>query len=188
MTTRHPRDLAAEIVRDLRTDPETRRHFSMSSWAGMGTCDTVGCIAGTAILRSDMARTMFLFGPSRRILDWRMSCIAEEVAAELLGISEAYTAGDLFMPSTHVDRVLGSKDPFAYLPSQARPPAETVARMREWAESARQTRPDEPRHMCWWTRLNRRITPDQAATALERVALDDVPWCDWSEAMAEEPA
>ena len=158
--------IAEKLIHDLRYDAHTREHFSISSWTGRGTCNTVGCIAGTAILMS--LGDKYLDDPAE--IRFHMSGAGSYIAAgaRILGIAEHQTAKDLFLPWEAADSILKfGPAHFDYLPTQARPDLSTVARMKVWARK----------------RLYTDHTPDRCALALERIVRDEIPYCDWAYAM-----
>ena len=177
---------AVKLINQLRFDPQVREHFSISKWDGKGTCKTVGCIAGTAILQ---AGQRLFSGISRDDIISR--------AQRILGIEFRQTATHLFVPwiqagdltnwmvldarvlvvdregiETARDRALG------YLPLQAQPDLSTVEKMLRWAIDY-EGRPREAAVV---------FTPDVAANALEQVTVGEMPFVNWARAEAEAQA
>lgn len=184
--------LAKQIVHDLRHDEETRRSFSMDSWIGKGTWGTVGCIAGTALMRAydefySDSEGLPLHSGFEKIRAMTRRPVGEcsrfaphpivETAQALLGIEFTETAWDLFVPCQNIDFSPESRH-FEYLPTQARPDLSTIDEMRRWAKKME----NYPLY------ASPVFTPDVAAYALERVAIDGVPYCNWAEAFERERA
>lgn len=177
--------IAEKLIHNLRHDAHTRAHFDMSKWAGKETCNTVGCITGTAIMMAH---------PEFEDVDevWDLPKI--EVRAnhrpyqpyiingmKILGIPFFETAADLFIPMdwTVLKAWTAAKDYYnylpedyyGYLPKQARPTNEHIEKMKEWAQQNK-----EGLH---------NITPTVAARGLELVTKDELPYMDWQRAFEE---
>jgi len=166
--------IAEQLIHNLRHDSYTRQHFSITAWRGKNTCNTVGCIAGTALIMSGDWKTVGgVLNPKNFFGEFVSN------ARLVLGIEFHDTAFDLFLPNGWTRRVRGklwyydfterpiSLD-YSYLPEQARPSPDYVAEMREWTEN-----------------FDNDVTPDQAARALELVTKDELPYCDWKRAVEE---
>ncbi len=158
--------IAQKLINNLRHDPHTRKHFSISEWEGAGTCGTVGCIAGTAIYMLGQERGRLVEGDPLETANLLGFLDIIQAGQEMLGIEFYETAKQLFVPLKLAWDFRDRRDPFAYLPTQARPGLSTVAKMIAWAESY------------YWEG----VTPDRAAFALERIVRDGVPYCNWAEA------
>ncbi len=183
--------LAKQLIDDMRHNKYVRAHFNMLYYHGRNRCNTVGCIAGTAIYMSNTKIGIDKAGIARlsMILAAHGTSAIEDgelvYAQKLLGINHTKTAIDLFMPWEQMKalqpstkyfprgRVPRPADHFDYLSHNERPDLDTVRKMIQWAR----------------LRENVSIDPsvDQAALALERVVRDEIPYCNWAEAYDSEP-
>lgn len=208
------KSFAKELIYNLRNDYLTRKHFNMGSWTS-SHCNTVGCIAGTAVAmavdRKFRINSATEPGTIRRhagllvisdlvdtnnpechdlnnVVDWSYSRLAEH----FLNIPFKRTADDLFQPPNQAERLVynihSGRHPFDYLPDQARPAEETVEAMRKWAKGwcgstkEREVREGLDYDASWVSHMYEAVTPNQAAFALERVVIDEVPYANWAEA------
>lgn len=170
-------DLARKLIHDLRFDAHTREHFNISSWGGNGTCGTVGCIAGTALVRAygltflnssgDYTGGEFPWGYSRS-------------AAGVLGLSkvsgffdEIYVADQLFIPLMYWASPLkkngADADFLKRLGHNERPDLSTVEKMVSFAHAL----------------PNTAFHPTHCANALENVIEHGREYVDWAEAWVE---
>ena len=157
-----------KLIYNLRNDAHTRKHFSINAWEGAGTCNTVGCIAGTAIFMEMVDLNLHLGGEERlKNRQIKLGRYSQD-GQRILGIPYYETASHLFIP-LHSASLIENLGPevFSYLPTQARPDQSTFERILSWAKNP----------------FSGEITPDRAALALERIVKDEIPYCDWSYAM-----
>lgn len=168
--------LALDLIHALRHSPATQKHFRMNTWVHQRSdCGTMGCIAGTACLMSDLDKEEVFAAASCSDDDYFITN-----AQRLLGIPFTQTAEDLFIPPHQAQRLLRISRPFQYLPEQAMPPAETVAAMKKFAESFEDQKSAFPSINSY--QMFAEITPQRAAFALERLVKDEMPYCNWAEA------
>lgn len=162
--------LAAGLIRDLRHDAHTREHFSIYSWDGKGTCGTVGCIAGTALVRAYGIRWCSRPKASNERLhegEFPYSSYIEGGMA-VLGLPSLQVAKQLFLPSTdwHHPLLRNGHAFFDYLSHNEHPDLDSVEKMIAWARNCR-----SPTY-----------TPDACANAFEAVLLHERGYIDWAEA------
>jgi hypothetical protein len=172
-------ELAQKLFHDLRFDPHTRKHFNISSWSGGGTCGTVGCIAGTAILRAVPAAAV-----SGADILWSSKDVPgfdtdkwgyghSSLGAYLLGLSSVKLAEQLFLPLSEWTSPLvscGDQAKFiASLSHNERPDLSSVEKMVAWAKAM----------------PPRRFHPTHCANALENVLTKERQYVDWAEAWCE---
>lgn len=171
-------DLARQLVWDLRNDPYTREHFSISSYLGKETCGSVGCIAGTAFYRAfPELQGKFPRGKQGDFLEAIYKATSElpsEVGARILGLPSISVAEQLFLPWEHWQAPLASgfADFIFKLSDNERPNLDTVEKMIAWAKSFNGS-PMMP-------------GPSACANALENVIEKERMYVDWAEAW--EPA
>lgn len=157
-----------DLINDLRHEERLRKHFKMGTWFSSidkRRCGTVGCIAGTILLRNGRTAGQY----------FRADDVARTIeadAAEILEIPRA-VAQHLFLPHSwtidlvcegfhrHYEHLWHEKDNY-------RCDLTTIESMKKWALKCD-------------THWDHNITPDGAADVLEGI-LDRHPgWVDWSE-------
>lgn len=178
-------NIARELVHNLRHDPHVRRHFSIVSWDGKGTCGTVGCIAGTAVA---MQQQLTPWDNLRKIYtatagaataatkgDWG-TFGRVGVGARILGL-DPELARQLFLPDNWL---LGLSMPTVYPPlfilpdagHNRKPSAEYIEELKAWAVAQDAVE------------FIKSCTPDASANALEDL-LDGQPYVDWKSAIEQ---
>ncbi len=163
--------LAEQLIHDLRYDPHTRHHFDIDSWSGKATCRTVGCIAGTAILRTFASAHPYEHTIAIPELggDWNYV----DLGAELLGLPSTEVGEQLFLPVTDWLGPLqryGHYTPFLErLTHNERPNLPTVEAMLAWANSY-----DDHHERIWWS-------PEHCAATLENLLKHERLYVDWAE-------
>lgn len=160
-------ELAASIIHDLRHDLHTREHFYIYAWEGRKTCGTVGCIAGTAILRVYPQE-------ERDCLQWNLrGGDLVGTAVELLGLPTRAVGNCLFIPGDNwIDPILEKgkeADWLVALGDNERPDLETVAKMVAWVKTVDRFRESN-------------FGPTACANALESVLKHERQYVDWAEA------
>lgn len=177
-------DLAKQLIHDLRFDAHTREHFSITSWEGRGTCGTVGCIAGTAILRAAAnAGFVRVFSPrgaekyvgdAENFLSPRDGTYIQ-TGARLLGMEKSI-AGQLFIPGDDwvdpLQRYGADAEFITRLSHNERPDVSTVDKMIAWANNM----PPDAWH------------PTHCANALENLLGNERRYVDWAEVWCEPEA
>ena len=167
-------DLARQLIHDLRHDAHTREHFSIRRWSGNRSCATVGCIAGTAIIRA--RKNARWIGDSLFINNRPVSNQYDMVRAgqQALGLPTRAVARQLFEPWNYWQYPLygdhADADFLQALNANERPDLSTVAKMIAWARNL----PQNAYH------------PTHCANALENVLVHERLYVDWAEAW--EPA
>lgn len=158
--------LAEQLIHDLRYDSHTRQHFSIMNWSGKNTCRTVGCIAGTAILRSFGEDEIVWYGCEFRLQDPTRTYV--DAGAELLNL-DTESARQIFMPWQWMEGLLFERmsSPFEHLSHNERPALETVEQMKRWALEHQ----DGPHHKVF--------DADTSARVLELKLAEEIPYVDW---------
>lgn len=178
--------IAEKLIHNLRHDANTRMHFSITYWAGKGTCGTVGCLAGTAIAMSNRFASDKDWQDQREkqtaILGFSSGSSNVEDGMKILGLPDKSAAEMLFMPrGMWLDPLIERRerpwylDPYRHLSGNAKPSSDYVEEMVDWAMQYRGTHFDEY--------ING--YPERAARALELVTKDEVPYVDWKRAFEE---
>ena len=177
-------EIAKQLIYNLRNDNHVREHFSIRHWEGKGTCGTVGCIAGTALVMARLWEpTYYSHFLGELVLDsddFEYDNFTKE-GQKVLGLEFRQTAMHLFIPDTVFDGRAGSYNlsqehhPFLYLSQNAQPQFETIEAMLEFYKSL-----DAEGYS-----ISQKVTPDRAAHALEQVTVDEIPYVDWKRAFEE---
>jgi hypothetical protein len=169
--------IAEQLIYSLRHDAFTRKHFDISDWS-TDTCNTVGCIAGTAVFMEmgDELREYTHGGFRLNTYLKKKKIVVTTAGQRILGIPFRATALDLFLPDEWCRKLVNhGMGRFKYLPEQARPDLDTAAKMKSFAKEYNIDNPLEGAFG-----LSGHVGPDHAALALERIVKDEIPYCDWA--------
>lgn len=171
--------LAQKLIHDLRFDAHTRGHFSISSWSGKNSCGTVGCIAGTAIMRAVPKAVLV----NQNVL-WSVGDVPgfdpdewgyshDSLGSYILGLPSRRVGAQLFLPwEKWISPLLESGGAARFitdLSHNERPSLDTIGKMVMWANAL----PSNAYH------------PTHCANALENLLTKERQYVDWAEAWCE---
>lgn len=172
--------IAEQLIHDLRFDANTREHFSITSWWGKGSCGSIGCIAGTAIVRAFGVKFHGIHLPETPEMNaawksWDGKDIGyfTKIGASALGIKDFGVASQLFQPTSNWCEPLrfsrAKAEFITRLSHNERPDLSSIEKMILWAANI----PEKPFH------------PTACANALENVLKHERLYVDWAEAHEE---